>query len=323
MKTTGILYLLLLGYIIAALSFWWVSLEKQSRIIYAQELSSLEASKYELRNKETYRQLRADIESEKSKRSKQYLGEGLTFLFVILVGSSVVFTTQRLSAKLGRQQNNFMLSVTHELKSPIAAIKLTLQTLQRHQLDEERKAKLLGKCIDEADRLNELCNNVLLASRVEGGQYAGQRSMEDISEVVQKAFLVYSGRYPDRFHLKSADADVRVETDASLLELVLNNLLENAIKYTPSSTPIELEIGATPQKVSICVKDRGNGIPDGEKKKIFDKFYRIGNEDTRKTKGTGLGLYLSKKIIRQLGGELLVKDNKPSGTVFEIQLPLN
>jgi len=233
----------------------------------------------------------------------------------------VVYTTQRFSARLARQQNNFMLSVTHELKSPIAAIKLTLQTMQRHRLDEEKQARMLSKCVAEADRLNELCNNVLLSSRVEGGQYSGERATTDLNDLLEQAVLLYGGRYPGRFHLLPYEAPALAETDATLLELILHNLMENAIKYTPAASPVELELLARNGKWGICVKDRGAGIPDAEKKKVFAKFYRIGNEETRKTKGTGLGLYLSRKIARQLGGTILLRDREGGGAVFEIQLP--
>jgi signal transduction histidine kinase len=322
MKASGVIYLLLLGYIVAALSFWWLSLERQSREIYEKEIAALEIARPRFQDEETYRSLRREIEIKKGKRSKQYLGEGLTFLVVILIGSSVVYTTQRFSARLARQQNNFMLSVTHELKSPIAAIKLTLQTLQRHRLDEERQSKMLSKCVAEADRLNELCNNVLLSSRVEGGQYSGERRTVDLHDLVEQAVQLYSGRYPGRFRLIPFEAPAIIETDPTLLDLVLHNLMENAVKYTPADSPVELQLLPYSGKWGICVRDRGLGIPDAEKKKIFAKFYRVGNEETRKTKGTGLGLYLSWKIVRQLGGSIFVRDREGGGSIFEIQLPV-
>lgn len=321
MRASGLIYLLLLGYIVAALSFWWLSLERQSTEIYQKEISALEIARPRFQDDTTYTALKKEIEVKKRKRSKQYMGEGLTFLAVILIGSSVVYTTQRFSARLTRQQNNFMLSVTHELKSPIAAIKLTLQTLQRHRLDEEKQEKMLSKCVAEADRLNELCNNVLLSSRVEGGQYSGERTSVDLNDLLEQAVQLYAGRYPGRFQLIPFESAALAETDAALVELVLHNLMENAVKYTPAGSLVEIELIERGRKWGICVKDRGTGIPDSEKKKVFAKFYRIGNEETRKTKGTGLGLYLSRKIARQLGGTILLRDREGGGSVFEIQLP--
>ncbi len=320
MKFQTVIHLLLLGYIIAALSFWWLSLEKQSRIIYDKEMTALAESIDPVVYPVKYQRIEAQIEIRKSKRSKQYLGEGLTFLFVILVGSSIVYTTYRLSSKLSRQQNNFMLSVTHELKSPIAAMKLTLQTLQKHRLDEEKQRELLGRCVKEADRLNELCNNILIASQMEGGQYKNEWQKISVSDLVSSSFETYQARYPGRFSTE-IQADLSAETDKMLLQLAINNLLENAVKYTPADKIITLVVTQYNNRIQLSVKDQGQGIADQEKKKIFEKFYRIGNEDTRKTKGTGLGLYLTKKIMVYLKGNIVLKDNKPAGSIFEISLP--
>lgn len=322
MKFQSVIHLLLLGYIIAALSFWWLSLEKQSRIIYNQEIAALNQNVDSGTYAVKYKRIEQEIEIRKSKRSKQYLGEGLTFLFVILVGSSIVYTTYRFSNRLSRQQNNFMLSVTHELKSPIAAMKLTLQTLQKHKLDEAKQSELLWRCVKEADRLNELCNNILIASQMEGGQYKNEWQKVSVSDLVLSSFETYNVRYPNRF-LQDIQAEISIDTDKMLLQLAVNNLLENAVKYTPADKPITLSLQLQNKLIQIVVKDLGPGIPDEEKKKVFGKFYRIGNEDTRKTKGTGLGLYLTRKIVVYLKGNISLKDNKPTGSIFEISLPAN
>lgn len=320
MKFYSALHLLLLAYIIAALSFWWLSLEKQSRIIYDKEMITANEHYAQDTDNLKYTELTKQIELRKTKRSKQYLGEGLTFLFVILVGSSIVYTTYRFHNKLSRQQNNFMLSVTHELKSPIAAMKLTLQTLQKHQLDEEKQKQLLLRCIIESDRLNELCNNILIASQMEGGQYQNEWQSISVSKVVLNAFESYQSRYSGRFIAEIAP-DIHAETDKMLLQLAINNVLENAVKYTPADKSVIIELQEQNSRCILSVRDFGSGIPDNEKKKIFDQFYRIGDENTRKTKGTGLGLYLSKKIMKSLGGTITVKDNQPNGSVFELSIP--
>lgn len=320
MKFYSALHLLLLVYIFAALSFWWLSLEKQSRIIYDQEMITANEHFAADGDNSKYINLAQQIELRKSKRSKQYLGEGLTFLFVILVGSSIVYTTYRFNSKLSRQQNNFMLSVTHELKSPIAAMKLTLQTLQKHKLDEDKQQQLLKRCIVESDRLNELCNNILIASQMEGGQYQKEWQTISVSEVVQQAFESYQNRYPGRF-VAEISPDISADTDKMLLQLAINNVLENAIKYTPKDKPVIVALHMQNGDSVLSVKDFGSGIRDAEKKKIFDQFYRIGDENTRKAKGTGLGLYLSKKIMKTLKGSIVVKDNLPNGSIFEITIP--
>jgi signal transduction histidine kinase len=104
--------------------------------------------------------------------------------------------------------------------------------------------------------------------------------------------------------------------------MAVNNLLENAIKYAPPGSPVTVSLSKTQKEVVLRVADLGPGVPDAEKQKIFGKFYRLGNEGTRKTKGTGLGLYLTRKIVTQHLGKIAVKDNQPQGSIFEICLPL-
>lgn len=314
-------YLLLLAYIIAALAFWWISLGKQSGIIFQQEIATLRQTLDSNKTPFKYNQKLSEIEKRKSLRTSQYLGEGATFLFVILIGASVVYSSFRRSIRLSRQQNNFMLSVTHELKSPIAAMKLSLQTMQKHRLDEEKQQQLLGRCVAEANRLNDLCENLLIASQMEGKQYKSNIELTDLTKVVKEIAAVYENRYPGRFAVDIA-SDVSIWTDVWLLQICLNNLVENALKYGGSTgESVSISLFRKERKVLLQVADHGPGIPDNEKKKIFDKFYRIGNEETRRTKGTGMGLYLTCSIVKQLKGSIAVKDNKPAGSIFEIALP--
>ncbi|MDI9319488.1 MAG: HAMP domain-containing sensor histidine kinase [Phycisphaerales bacterium] len=320
MKWFSVVHLLLLAYIIAALTFWWLSLEKQSGIIYNKEKAALTLLVDSADAPKAYAKMHEDVALRRAKRSKQYLGEGLTFLVVILIGSSIVYTTYRFSNQLSRQQHNFMLLVTHELKSPIAAMKLILQTLEKHKLDEDKKKQLLSRCIEESDRLNELCNNILVASKMEGGQYQHELEQCSLTELAQSCYDIYNARYPNRFEAQ-INANLTVRTDRTLLQMVINNVLENALKYTPMGKPVSISLLQVNNQFLIQIRDLGLGIPDAEKKKVFDKFYRIGNENTRATKGSGLGLYLSKKIMHYLKGDIRLKDNKPQGCIFEISIP--
>jgi signal transduction histidine kinase len=322
-KSFKLILVLLLGYIIASYSFWWYSLEKQSNIIYRAEITALNTQINKEHAPAKYAQLEKSITNRKTNRSHQYLGEGITFFLIIMVGTSIVFTTYRMSQKLSQQQNNFMLSVTHELKSPIASIKLILQTLEKHQLDEEKRNQLLKKCLSEADRLNDLSHNILIASQVEGGQYKINTEYFSISELLSNSVDHFNSRFNDRIALE-VNNEIQIHSDQLLLQLVLHNLLSNALKYVPKEEDINVTASISDHnRIIIQVKDTGKGIPDTEKKKVFEKFYRIGNEDTRKTKGTGLGLYLSKKIVTHLNGTLSLRDNSPKGALFEISLPLD
>ncbi len=322
MRLFNTMFLLLFVYIIAALLFWGFSLHKQSERIYNQELTHLRSFNDSTLHPEKFSERKSYLENMRMRRSRQYIGEGSSFILVIFIGAAVVWTSFRRSIRLSRQQNNFMLSVTHELKSPIAAVKLNLQTLEKYQLEEEQKNTLLTKSIQEASRLNDLCNNMLLASQMEGRQYKSVKEKLSFTELVERAFKDYDNRYPGRFEAEITNEENLLFGDRIMLQMAVNNLLENAVKYASSEQPVVVKLFEKNKQTCLQVKDNGIGIPDHEKQKIFRKFYRVGNENTRRSKGTGLGLYLARKIIRSHKGKISVKDNKPNGACFEVQLPV-
>ncbi len=321
MRVFTSLYILILVYIIAALVFWEINLQKQSGRIYAQEVITLRNQVDSARLPNIYNHEMEMLNQKLKSRTMQYVGEGATFLIVILIGAAVVYGSFARRMMVSKQQNNFMLAVTHELKSPVAAIKLNLQTLEKHQLNEEKRKLLIDRCISESNRLNDLCNNMLFTSQIEGRQYKPAMETFSLSVLAEDMVADIAMRYSRRFQ-EEIDAGCKVVGDAPMLRIAISNLLENAIKYTPASQPITITLTHKPPMVELSIADEGPGIPDSEKKKIFDKFYRIGNEDTRQTKGTGLGLYLSSKIVEQHKGRITVTDNTPSGSIFHIQLPL-
>lgn len=321
MRVFTSIYILILAYIIAALVFWEMSLQKQSGHIYAQEVTTLRNQVDSLRLPNIYYHEMAMLKQKLDSRTTQYVAEGATFLIVILIGAVVVYGSFSRRMMLSRQQNNFMLAVTHELKSPLAAIKLNLQTLEKHQLDEEKRRMLIDRSIKESNRLNDLCNNMLFTSQIEGRQYKPTIEPINFSEMAEEIVADFAGRYSRKFE-EDIEAGCKVSGDIAMLRIAINNLLENAIKYTPEDKTITVTLVKKQDNALLSITDEGTGIPDNEKGKIFDKFYRIGNENSRKAKGTGLGLYLSNKIIAQHKGRINVKDNKPAGSVFEIQLPM-
>lgn len=321
MRLFTTLYLLLLLYIIAALVFWGYSLNKQSERIYELEKLHLSSQMDSLSNSLLYQAKLQQLQEKKDRRRHQYLGEGSTFLAVIFIGAAIVYTSFRRNIRLSRQQNNFMLSVTHELKSPIAAIKLNLQTLEKYNLDEEKKHLLIEKCIREANRLNDLCSNMLFASQMEGGQYISVNEEIELSKMVADIIQDYTTRFPGRLSAQIENKDIRLWGDHFMLRMALHNLIENALKY--SEKLVEIQLYTQSRQIYFRVLDQGPGIPDNEKPFVFRKFYRIGDEKHRKAKGTGLGLYLTRKIVEQHKGKIWIKDNQPTGAVFELILPIS
>lgn len=317
MRVISFLYFLLLVYIIAAIVFWGISLNRQSAVIVNNEIDALPSHIDSVSKPAEYKKAITAIKERENTRKRQYLGEGATFLAIILIGAGVVYSSIRSNHLLSKQQSNFILSVTHELKSPIAAVKLNLQTMARRKLNEETQEQLINRSIQEANRLDDLCNNLLLASQIESRHFRPAEERINLSEIARECVQVYEHRGKNTFEAQ-LEEDCFMHGDRLLWKLVINNLLENAVKYSPAETTITLELNKQDDDLVLSIADEGYGISDAEKGKIFRKFYRIGNENSRKTKGTGLGLYLTSKIIQQYKGAILVRDNHPKGTVFEI-----
>lgn len=317
MRVISFLYFLLLVYIIAAILFWGVSLNKQSGLIVSNEIDALHTHIDSVARPAAYQKAYLAIKERENTRKRQYLGEGATFLAIILIGAGVVYSSIRSNHLLARQQTNFILSVTHELKSPIAAVKLNLQTMARRKLNEETQMQLIDRSVQEANRLDDLCNNLLLASQMESRHFKPADERINLSDVATECIRAYEHRSRHLF-IPVIEEECYTHGDRLLWKLAINNLLENAVKYAPAETTVKLELAKQDEELILSITDEGHGIPDAEKTKIFRKFYRVGNENSRKTKGTGLGLYLTSKIIQQCKGSILVRDNNPRGTVFEI-----
>jgi signal transduction histidine kinase len=264
-----------------------------------------------------YESKKARILDGNSRKTAQYVGEGLTFLVLILIGAVFVYRATRRQLRLSSQQQNFMMAVTHELKTPIAVIRLNVETLQKRKFEEAQQQKLIGITLQEVNRLNSLCNNILLASQLDAGQYRSTKNEVNLSEVATRVINDFKTRHQQRTITSAVENDIVVMGEELLLELLMSNLVENAIKYSSKDEEVIVQL-AKDKKIVFKVIDAGPGIPEEEKEKIFDKFYRIGNETTRSSKGTGLGLYLCRQIAIQHSATVQVAANQPKGSVFTV-----
>ena len=309
LRTIYILYWFLLTYVIAALVFWFIALNQQN----------IELSRYRLdmidKNDENYDHEIRNIYDVKNRKTTQYLGEGITFFLLIVAGAVFVFRVIKRQLYQSQQQQHFMMAITHELKTPIAVTKLNLETLQKRTLNPEQQQKLISSTIQEADRLNALCNNILLTSQIEAGGYNVIKEKINLAELAKACAHDFITRYPIRKIETHLEDKIFVTGDKMLLQLAVNNLLDNAIKYSRKEDIVLLRIDADKNLVKLRVSDEGPGILPPDKNKIFEKYYR---GSSRQTKGTGLGLYLTKKIVEQHNGSINVTDNLPHGSIFEI-----
>ncbi|MEP6616804.1 MAG: ATP-binding protein [Ginsengibacter sp.] len=313
-NTILFLYWFLLAYIIAALIWWFIALNQQNTRMAENELQEVRPDDYFFREKQQ------KVLQDKKRKTAQYLGEGVIFLLLTLTGAFFVFRAVRRQFKQSLEQQNFMMAITHELKTPIAITRLNLETLQKHRLTPEQQQRLITNTLQEADRLNDLCNNLLLASQIEAGGYTFTKESIDLSDLVSSSAHQFITRYPQRKILVSVPPHMDYSGDRLLLQMAINNLLDNAIKYSAREKIVWITVQQDDHKIKLTVKDEGKGITDAEKPKVFDKFYRIGNQHTKGSRGTGLGLYVTKRILQQHKADITVTNNNPQGSIFEIIL---
>lgn len=309
-KRTRLIFYLLAAYMFFQLS-WWVyhlsDLHKQLRDAQIALLSS-----------------EAEIDTLQqiyTSKITMILGEGFVFISLLLVGIWYIRRNLIKDEKLAQQERNFMLAITHELKTPLASITLMLDTLSKRDLDRSKQLELLADARGEADRLDRLVGNVLWATRLDVDELESGGSVQLnhlVEEVVNR--MNRSKLWNHRIKFKGEDV-APISGDPTALDVLISNLVENALKYSPQNQNVFLQVLENEGRIELHVQDLGSGIPDEEKKLIFRKFYRVGNEDTRSAHGTGIGLYMVKKIANSHNAMIKVGDNQPSGAHFVISFP--
>jgi signal transduction histidine kinase len=326
LKGADILFYLVITYVMVA-GGWW------SYLLYVKNSDALAAKKEVLwlQMKEqglTDRQIYLEsaeytyLVEQYDRQKWMIFGESSVLLIFIVLGIWRIAKSRQKELALAEQQRNFLLSITHELKSPIAVIKLTLDTFKKRTLTPEQSNMLTTNALVDTDRLNKLVEDLLLAARVDGGyQYTFETL--DLSLLIQKCIQIASPKYSGEIEFNNkVENSMLKKGDQSTLSSVFLNIIENAIKYAPNPSKIIVTLMQSKEHTyCIEIADFGQGISKLERENIFEKFYRIGNEDTRKTKGTGLGLYIVKQIVKAHKGTVTIKSNQPTGSIFHVTLP--
>ncbi len=257
-----------------------------------------------------------------SQKRWMVLGEGMVFLSLLSWGTFVMVRAYRKEMALARQQKNFLLSITHEFKSPLASIKLYLQTLLRHDLDKQKEKSFINSAISDTERLNTLVENALMANLIDYNGYSFAKEEINISAMVRLLAQKFQ-QVPDHSKVNTEiEEGLHINADKNGISTLINNLLENGWKYSPKGKDLEVKLWREESSVVFTIADHGIGVPEAEKQKIFTKFYRIGNEETRKTKGTGLGLFIVRYIVEEHDGKISIEDNVPCGAIFKVRFPL-
>ncbi len=246
-----------------------------------------------------------------------------TLITVVLIMFSIFLTREILEV---RRQTSFVDSVTHELKSPLASLRLCLETLQRSDIAEAQETTLRQMMLEDVERLSTFIDDVLEASRLGHGLRPHVLAEVDLAKLTREV----AGTVSKRYKLAAADIDVDipeglvVRSDPTGLETVLKNLLDNAVKYSDAPVRVSVRARAVKDRVELRIQDSGIGIAEADLKRIFDRFYRVPIEAVRARRGTGLGLFVVQSLIRSFGGKLSAESKGVGqGTTFVVTLPLD
>ncbi len=285
---------LLVIYIFMQFIWWAILISKQLSLIYV--------------NEDVFR-----------KKLYMILGEGAVFVSILSVGIYFVRKSIKREMEVNQRQKNFLLAVTHELKTPIAVSKLSLQTIAQRELTVEKRNEIIEKAIKETDRLNSLVENILLSVKLDENQIQLEKKNCFIGEKIKNQVELLHSLLGKNHLLKfEIDYSATALVDERYFLSVISNLYENAIKYTAVGCEIKIIVKQNDNKNLVSVCDNGNGMSAIERERVFDRFYRAGNEETRSAKGTGLGLFIAKQLIEMHGAKISCHEVSPKGTEFRI-----
>ncbi len=258
---------------------------------------------------------------------RMFAFEGPFFVVVILSGLYIIARSLRAEREMKRRQQNFLSAITHEFKTPMSTLRLLIETALFRPLSPEKQKSYLEKMASELTRLEQTGEQVLAAARLEHSESAPVLESLELNSVVQGIIGRARSGLEARGVVLSVDYSAEtlpVSLDANAFSVVFNNLLDNAVKYSPSIPKvIKVRLERQQDLVLIHVDDEGVGIPDQELSHVFERFYRVGNEMTRESKGIGLGLHLVKTVAEAMNGWVRVEKNPTAerGTRFTIVFP--
>ena len=249
---------------------------------------------------------------------------GATTFVLIVVGVVMYLVLSIQSININQRQSNFIDSVTHELKSPIASLKLYLQTLSRRQLSEHERQEFYDSMLEDVERLDKLINEILDAARLERGDQAAETQDVALGELIRACGDEVCQRH--QVPLKTIQYQITplVVHGAKVdLELLFRNILDNAVKYGGDPPSVEVQLAELYNgRIAVRIADNGSGIPIRHRQRIFGRFVRLGTELEREKKGTGLGLYIVSTLAKKLNGKIRVRGrDKTVGTIFEVTMP--
>ena len=250
---------------------------------------------------------------------------GLVLMVVISIAMSIIFIYLTKQMNLTRSYDNFIANVTHELKSPLSSIQLYLETMRRREIPAAKKTEFFALMTKDVDRLNHLINSILEISGSEQKKLSYKYKICDANELSHQLVTEAAEAFnlPEESINFQGRADCQCVVDRDAFKIVINNLFDNAIKYSPGKVKIDVLISQNPGYFILKVRDCGIGLMLKRQDKIFQKFERIYEKNSPSVKGTGLGLYWVKQIVKSHGGKISVfSPGRDKGTIFTIELPI-
>lgn len=268
----------------------------------------------------------ARLDEARARRLNQYGWEGSFFLVVLVGGIAVIGAALRQRSELHKREQNFIAAVSHEFKSPLASLRLSAETLARRDPDAETARRLSGRMVGDVERLEAMVTNILDAARMERGERRFEKTDVPLAACAQRAAARVSCQASLRRVVVESDVpeDAFVRADGTALEAVVENLLRNAVKSSAANGGGTVLLGATRDGDAwrIEVRDDGLGFDPAEGPKLFEKFYRPGDELVRRTEGTGLGLYIVRQFVVMHGGRVEAESEGPGrGATFRVWWP--
>lgn len=253
-------------------------------------------------------------------KTTMVVGEGSVFLLILAFGIWRLSRSIQKEFELGERQKNFLLSVTHELKTPISSAQLILQTLTKRTLPEEKKINFLNLAIQENKKSQYLIDNLLQAARLESQNFRVEKTRFNLQEFMTSLPAQFNGFPIEVTYSNNINTDFSLFMDVVLFESAIRNLLENSIKY--GAKKVNVDITLRSKQITLEIKDDGEGISEKDRPNIFLKFYRSGDENVREKNGTGLGLFITKEFVQLNNGAIQFKPNQPVGSIFMLTFTL-
>ena len=250
--------------------------------------------------------------------------EGIVFLVLFFVGAWLIYRSLVKTEELKFHQQNFLMAVTHELKTPLASISVYIDALKSDKIPQEKKLEVIPKIQNDVSRLGKLVENVLEAGRFQRSGYTLDREQIDLTHLTgSRLDKLVSLPLGGPLHInRNLESKIVLHGDRSALGRAIDSILENSLKYADAGNAvIDVNLSSRNQEIVLEISDNGIGLEKKDLVRVFERFYRVGNELTRRSAGTGLGLYLCREIIRAHGGEVKADSaGLGRGTRFTIML---